>query len=312
MSKSIIKYDEIDINKIVFTKLEDSDRIKSQKLCYVKYKIDDKDQQLKIKTPEFDFETYGLPREGPYYPDAKSRAFFKFPFCHVRKQYEVDYDAIEVFYNKLVEIDQMCDTDEFRQKIFGDKNYNQYAYQPIIRTPEIDEEVQDDKKQSYRPPYTKIKIDLEYSNDPENQSTKPQIEIFEKKEDTRVNVSISTFDDLVSFVKFRSKLRFVINFSKLYAMKTKVGMEKKKYGIILKLTHMEIQRPNTNSYNKSIDPFNDDFDDINEENKINNSSNKANVSIKPKVHKLDLSDESEDEEDVDEIEDVKELKFKKK
>ena len=255
MSKPV-KYSDLDVNNIVFTKLEDNPRVKAQKIGYIRYKEADGDEdvQLKVQTPEIDSEAYGIPREGPYYPDAKSRAFYKFAFCHERKQYAdtVNYDAIETFFNKLVEIDQYCNTDEFRKMIFGDKTYNQYAYQPLVRFPEEEEEDTDavaaeDKKPSYRPPFTKIKLDLEYSPDPDNVSTKPTFAIFERKDGKRMKVNAETFDDVLKYVRYRAKLRFIISFSKLYAMKTKSGSEKKKYGIILKCTHVESTLPRGSS-----------------------------------------------------------------
>jgi len=251
MSKGVIKFNQLDVSKIVFTKLEDNPRVKSQKIGYVRYKAsdDDDEMQLKVQSPEIDAEAYGIPREGPYYPDAKSRAFYKFPFCHERKQYEVDYDSIEQFYNKLIEIDEFCNTDEFRKQIFGEKTANQYAYQPLVRIPEIDEDEDEEPKVDkngqpyYRPPYTKIKLDLEYSADPENASNKPTFALFERKDGKRMKVELNSFDDMLNYIKFRSKLRFIVSFSKIYAMKTKSGTEKKKYGITLKASHVEVQRP---------------------------------------------------------------------
>lgn len=251
MSKTVIKYNNLDVSKIIFNNLEDNTRVKSQKIGYIRYKeSDDADEiALKIQSPEIDAEAYGIPREGPYYPDAKSRSFYKFPFCHERKKYEdnVNYDAIEQFYNKLIEIDEYCNTDEFRKIHFGDKNYNKFAYQPLVRIPENDEDEEQilDKNGEpiYRPPYTKIKLDLEYSSDPDNQSTKPTFSIFEKDRDgKRTKIELNTFDDVINIIRYRSKLRFIISFSKLYAMKTASGSEKKKYGITLKATHIEVQK----------------------------------------------------------------------
>jgi len=251
MSKGVIKFNQLDISKIVFTKLEDNPRVKSQKIGYVRYKESDgaEEIQLKVQSPEIDAEAYGIPREGPYYPDPKSRAFYKFPFCHDRRQHEVDYDSIEQFYNKLIEIDNYCDTDEFRKQIFGDKTYTQYSYQRLVRIPEKDED--DSEEQAldkngqpyYRPAYTKIKLDLEYSDNPENATNKPTFALFENKDGKRTKIELNSFDDMLNYMRFRSKLRFIISFSKIYAMKTKSGTEKKKYGITLKASHVEVKRP---------------------------------------------------------------------
>ena len=54
--------------------------------------------------------------------------------------------------------------------MFGDKNINNYEYQPIVREVVVEEEVVDDEpdtskitKQVYKQPYIKLKIDLEFS-----------------------------------------------------------------------------------------------------------------------------------------------------
>jgi hypothetical protein len=300
MSKSVIKFNNLDVSCIIFNKLEDNPRVKSQKLGYIRYKESNnaEDISLKIQTPEIDAETYGIPREGPYYPDAKSRSFFKFPFCHERKKFEdtVNYNMIEQFYDKLIEIDEYCNTDNFRKIHFGDKNYNKFSYQPLVRIPENDDDEQvildKNGEPYYRPPYTKIKLDLEYNSDPENQSTKPIFSIFEKdKQGKRTKIELNSFDDVIDIIKYRSKLRFIISFSKLYAMKTASGTEKKKYGIILKATHIEIEKKENMSLirNQNEDAFIDSDTD--------EGINKLKPSISRKQTSLDIN---EDENDLNE------------
>ena len=322
MSTGIIKYKDIDINKIEFTKLEDNEWVLTQKIGYVRYKVEqNKNIQFKIQSPEYLFESGGFPREGPNYPDAKSRSFFKYTFCHERHKYDdCNYDEQEILYNKLKELDTLYDTDEYRKQIFGDK-FNQYAYQPFIRTSDLDEEINEKYKNIYKPPYIKLRIDLKYSKDSDNQSTQPLISIIEKKNDIREKHNITSFEELVEFIKFKSKLKFIISFSKLYAMKTKSGNEKKKYGIILKLTHVEIQRPNNHISNNLDDPFADDdnlfnTEHINEElinDELINENERERERVdsdEVKVHKLDVSDDSD--EDEEEVEDIKEIKKKSK
>ena len=77
-------------------------------------------QRLNAITPEFIAETYGIPREGPYYKTDRSRAFFNMPFCHKLKKHddEIDYAEIEAVYNKLREIGDYLGSSEFRPQIF--------------------------------------------------------------------------------------------------------------------------------------------------------------------------------------------------
>jgi hypothetical protein len=243
MSKEFIKSQNIVVSNIVFTPPEDNPRSSGQKIGFIRYKEDpedSKDTTLKVLIPEIITEAYGIPKEGKYYPDAASRAFYKFPFAHDRKKYEgtVDYDAIEGFFNKLRKIDQHCDTDHFRLQMFGEKLAGKYQYQPLVRTPEEEEgeaTIDKDGNPYYRPPYTKIKLGLKYT------TAYPDFLIFEKQNGARKKVQLDTFDDVVKYINYLSRVRMVISFSKLYAAKTAPGNEKRKYGIVLKATHVEVQ-----------------------------------------------------------------------
>ena len=75
---------DIEVSNIRFGKLEDNLRTPSQKIAFISYERDR--TPLNAITPEFITETYGIPREGPYYQTDRSRAFFKLPFCHEFKK----------------------------------------------------------------------------------------------------------------------------------------------------------------------------------------------------------------------------------
>ena len=79
-------------------------------------------------TPEFITETYGSPREGPYYKTDRSRAFFNMAFCREFKQYndEIDYAEIEAAHNKLKVIHDYLGSGEFRLQLFGEKNADKF------------------------------------------------------------------------------------------------------------------------------------------------------------------------------------------
>jgi len=316
---SVVKFDQLDIRKIIFEQLKDSTVVTSQKIGYIKYKTDDEEEaSLKVQSPTIDFETYGIPRDGPYYPDDKSRSFFKFPFCHDRKlNPAIDYDKIEMFYQKLVEIDEHCNSDEFRKMMFGEKQYNKYQYVPLVRMQEVDDddELKRDKNGEpyYSPPYTKIKFFTD-SDSEDSKYPKYPVKLFERVNGSRNQIMFSSFDDFVKQIKYRSKLRFIISFGKLYAMKNANGGEKKKYGITLKATHIEIERSNmVASTKQNIDAFVDsDTDEAINENVISISRKKSTVSqldedinseelvedIKPKSKSKYIEDSEEFVEDI--------------
>ena len=67
------------------------------------------------------------------------------------------------------------------------------------------------------------------------------------------------FEDVLRHIKYLSKLKMIVTFSKLYAMKMSLRSDdKKKYGIILKATHVEVSNKNlSNKIDKDADLFTD-------------------------------------------------------
>jgi hypothetical protein len=251
------KANEVDVNLFQVGRLEDSSTVSSQKIAWINYETSKK--KLHIQTPAFFTETYGIPRAGPYYPTDKSRAFFKLPFCHVRAAQhkdDIDYCAIEKFYNKLVEMDQHFGSEEFKIKLFGDKVAPKYEYQPIVRHPEQDEEeeVKENAKvlSSYRPPYAKIKLMLSNS-----ESETPLFRLFDRKEDgTKTEIPLESFSDAIKHMRYMTKHRMIIEVQKLYAMKTSSGNDKRKYGVTVKLVAAECTNKEITN-NPCIDLFDD-------------------------------------------------------
>ena len=145
------KATDIELTLFQIGRLEDRSTVRSQKIAWINYETNKK--KLHIQTPVFVTETYGIPREGTYYQTDKLRAFYKLAFCHERALHteEVDYTAMQKFYNKLVEMDQHFGSEEFKVKLFGDKMASKYEYQPIVRHPERDNEKEEvDDKTSTR------------------------------------------------------------------------------------------------------------------------------------------------------------------
>ena len=252
----VIKANELEVENILFGKLEDSSLRTSQKLAFINYK--EPKSQLLVKTPEFISETYGIPREGPFYTSPKSRAFYKLPFCHERQQYaeDIDYQQIKRFYEKLQEIDRRCDTESFRVQMFGEKLAKKYEYQPLIRTPETaaveneEEEPVIESKLYYRPPFTKVKLDLVHDTE------EPTFRIVDRSDEAKHEVVLRSFSDVLQHMRYLSRHRMIIHFSKMYAMKTTSGNEKRKYGIVLKAIAVECTNKNPPRTNTNeIDPF---------------------------------------------------------
>jgi hypothetical protein len=253
------KATDIDVSLFQVGRLEDSSTVSSQKIAWINYETNKR--KLHIQTPVFVTETYGIPRQGPYYQTDRSRSFFKLPFCHERALHsdEMDYCAMEKFYNKLVEIDGHFSSEDFKVKLFGEKMASKYEYQPIVRHPEKDndeeEEVPEDgiKRQSYRPPYTKVKLML--SN---NENELPLFRLFDKKDDgTKEEIVLNSFSDATKHVRYMTKHRMILEVQKLYAMKTTSGGEKRKYGVTVKLVAAECTNRSEITNNRCVDLFDD-------------------------------------------------------
>jgi len=227
-----IRPSALDAKNLVIGPLADNDFVKSQRWATLFY--EEPNKKLLLQTPHFLAETYGIPRAGPYFPDAKSRAFFKLPFCHERMLFsdEVDYDAIAEWHEKFLELDQYLSGQEFRVKLFGEKNADKYEYQPLVRAgcdPD-DEEV---AIKHYRPPFAKVKLDLKHDTEV------PKFKLFDVADGKRHEVQLTQFDDALKYMRHMTKHRFIIEFSRIYAMKTSAGSEKRKYGVVLKAYAVE-------------------------------------------------------------------------
>ena len=251
------KATDVDVSLFQVGRLEDSSTVSSQKIAWINY--DTNKRKLHIQTPVFVTETYGIPRLGTYYQTDKSRAFFKMPLCHERARLadEIDYGAVEQFYKKLMEIDAYFGSEDFRVKLFGDKMASKYEYQPIVRHPEKDneeEEVSDIiKRETYRPPYAKIKLTL--SN---TEQERPLFRLINKKESgEKEEIILNSFSDATHHVRFLTKHRMIIELQKLYAMKTNSGREKRKYGVTVKLVAVERANRGKMTNNKCDDSFHD-------------------------------------------------------
>ena len=223
-----IKYTEINTEDIICAQLQEYAFIPSQRISWINKS--DKSKLL-IQTPKMVSEAYGIPREGNYFTTDKSRSFYKLAFSHERKQYadEVDYNEIEEFYKKMKEVDAYFASTEFKKKLFGDKNLNKYEYQPIVR-----EDEQEEDNQLYRPPYIKLKIDLNFA------TNCPVINLYNKEDGVRKLVTVEKLDDITEHLKYLTKARFIINIDRLYLMKIQNG-DKKKYGICIKIVAAECE-----------------------------------------------------------------------
>ena len=112
-----IKFTEVNTKDIVFSPLQDNVYIPSQHISWINRADGSK---LRVQTPKFITETYGIPRDGVFYTTDKSRSFYKLPLCHERKQNpeDVGYSEINEFYTKMKELDEYVVSDDLKKNIW--------------------------------------------------------------------------------------------------------------------------------------------------------------------------------------------------
>ena len=88
----------------------------------------------------------------------------------------------------------------------------------------------------------------------------PAFKVYDKKDGVRTEVVLKSFKEASKYIRYMAKHRIVVNFSKLYAMKTSAGNEKNnnKYGVALKAFAIECSNKTAHKSNPCMDLFDDD------------------------------------------------------
>lgn len=269
-----VRYDKLDVSKVVIEKPQKNAIVDSQLMSYPRYE----DNQLLIQTPMMKLVSGGIPSaDSKYHLDAKSRANnIKIPF---------DTENLEAMklYDVLIKLDNYLDSDEFRKTIFDKPD--QYSYQPIVREP-VDMGDDDDDKKKSKPKYNYMKVRL--ALDIDGDDIKVKTSVFQKNENgVREKLITNTVDEIAKYVRYLSNVRFVIMANKFYATKNKDPKTKKyTYGLTFKVQQVEVEPTKSNA---KFDFDTPQFDDNDEDNEINNAQeNIAKISFTTKDSDLDL------------------------
>ena len=73
----------------------------------------------------------------------------------------------------------------------------------------------------YKPPYTKIKLDLDYRTE------KPKYRVYNNVDGKRTEIPLNDFNDTLNHLKYLTKARFIIYLHKIYVNKNSLGNDKK-------------------------------------------------------------------------------------
>ena len=129
------RFQLLNIDDIAVGPLQDSSFIPSQRIAWISSNT--ANSRLLIQSPEFIAETYGIPREGPFYTTDKPRAFYKMPLCHERHKHsdEIDYQQIEEFFMKLKKLDHHFGSEEFKNKLLFNISSNDVIIAVVYSSP---------------------------------------------------------------------------------------------------------------------------------------------------------------------------------
>ena len=99
---------------------------------------------------------------------------------------------------------------------FWGKNKQKYEYQPLIKN--VREEIINESDiliKMYRPPYLKLKIDMGYS------TKAPKVVIIDSDDNssTRNRIEPTQVDEIYNYIKYLSKVRFIVEINRVYALK---------------------------------------------------------------------------------------------
>lgn len=256
LSKLTTKYTDFISNNLTVTKFEDSKAADGQKMAFLQY--NESSLYLQMPSCVLNDNGSGIPRlnekSKKFFTTPKSRHFIKVPLDPENKEHKI-------FIDKMLELEEMMDSEEFRTKNFG-KKANKYKFVKLIKYPILDEDDDENvNKNKAKFPHIKIKIESNYETD--------NIETIVYKLDANKNRTIVndivTIDDLVNVVRYKSTVRIIIRFVKMWAQApTKPDPQ---YGITIKANKIELQqndsdRTTLSSY-KEQDTFLDSDDETN-------------------------------------------------
>ena len=223
MSHCVLKHNEYDVGVMDFEAPQFSGNKKQmQSILFPTY---EGGRSPLIQIPMIELEMYGIPSKSDYYKDDFQRMFLKLPLNQSIPEVK---ELTEGLLNK---IDAKFGSAKVKDKLFGKKT--KHTYQPLVRTPLTE----DGKPNTERHPYMKIKLMTKY---PTNEITTT---IFKQMDDGKKIMleGIKDIDEFAYYVRFKSKVKCIIQPSKLWI--TPQTASEPMYGIAFKLVKVLVDTP---------------------------------------------------------------------
>ena len=256
---STISYKTFNVNNLKLSCPEENkqypDMTKYQIMSLPRYLKDGKEVLPQIQGPWMTLSTYGIPgkldkngkpllNQGGQPLSDKERGKLKIPF-------DLNDPEAKKLYEVLTAIDQKCEDE--KELIWGDKKKaNAYKYQSLVRQPAENPDAPEDAP--VKPDYITLKFDLDYK------TGEVKSKLYKNTDGDRTEVEALTLDEVQKHVRYKCEFRPVFSLCKLFGSKAAGDDGKRKFGIGLKLKHIEV-KPSEMSAQDEQEAFVDDDDE---------------------------------------------------
>jgi hypothetical protein len=228
---------------------------KYQIMSLPRYLKDGTEVLPQIQGPWMTLSTYGIPgkldkngkpllNQGGQPLSDRERGKLKIPF-------DLNDPEAKKLYEVLTAIDQKCEDE--KELIWGDKKKaNAYKYQSLVRQPAENPDAPEDAP--VKPDYITLKFDLDYK------SGEVKSKLYKNTDGDRTEIEALTLDEVQKHVRYKCEFRPVFSLCKLFGSKAAGDDGKRKFGIGLKLKHIEV-KPSEMSAQDEQEAFVDDDDE---------------------------------------------------
>lgn len=249
-----ISVDDFEPSNFTFSELAQNKNAPNQSIGFPRYLSKGREDKFSIQLPWMNMFTYGIPKYNEqYYKTDNERAHLKMPL-------DVTSTEVKKFYDKMVALDNLYKSDEMKRTLFPDaKKLEKYEYTPLIKIPSSDD---DEEETATKPPHMKLRLHTTWPD------VKVLTEVYHSvlnssgKRD-RTRVEITTVDDICQQLRWKCNYSPIIEPVSMWAdKKPKMGSDKLKYGIIFRLTKVQVEPSEGSSNSRSNADFIDDDDDM--------------------------------------------------
>jgi hypothetical protein len=232
------------------------DITKYQLMSMPRYLKDGQEVMPQIQGPWMSLDTYGIPgkagKGGQPILNSSGQPLSDRERGRLKVPLSLNNSETKKFHELLTAIDKKCEDD--KEKIWGDKKKaNVYKYQHMVRQPPEDPDAPEDAP--VRPDYITLKFDLDYA------TAGIKTKVYLNNDGDRSEVATPTLDDVQKHVRYKCEFRPVFSLCKLFGSKAADTDGKRKFGLGLKLKHIEVKPSQVSAQEEQENAFVDDEDD---------------------------------------------------